>query len=80
MAEWETYRRDNGLALSNANVINALGLCAMSLPIGLDDAKMPVGLQLVGTSEETLLSVAGALEEKLGTSQARLGIAPMVQG
>ncbi len=80
VAEWETYRRDNGLALSNANIINGLGLCAISLPIGLDDAKMPVGLQLVGTREETLLSVALALEDKLGTSAARLGTAPMVRG
>jgi aspartyl-tRNA(Asn)/glutamyl-tRNA(Gln) amidotransferase subunit A len=44
---------------------NALGWPALSLPCGFTDAKMPVGLQLVGAmgDEEMLFRVGSALEE-----------------
>ncbi len=78
----EGYRPRNLLALRNTSVANMLGLCALTLPAGLDQAGMPVGLQLMARhrAEEHLLGVGLAFEKVLGTPQERLGIAPMCQG
>jgi aspartyl-tRNA(Asn)/glutamyl-tRNA(Gln) amidotransferase subunit A len=45
--------------------VNLAGLPALSLPAGLSDAGLPLGLQLIGPSlsEETLFRTAGVLEE-----------------
>lgn len=60
----ETYDPVNLLALRNTAVINYLGLCAITIPVGRDAAGMPVGLQLVGGPhrEEHLLAVAQTAE------------------
>ena len=52
-----------------------LGLCAVTIPVGLDDEGMPVGLQLVGAAgaDEALLAAALAIERALGTARERLG-------
>ena len=44
-----------------------LGLCAISIPVGIDDIGMPVGLQLVAppNSELRLLHIASAIESLL---------------
>ena len=44
---------------------NLAGLPGISVPCGLDDKKLPIGLQLIGKpfDEETLLKVAHAAEE-----------------
>ena len=66
-------------ALSNTMAANALNLCAVTIPVGLDKAGMPVGLQLLAmaNSEENLLAVALAFENILGTPRDRLGKAPL---
>ena len=59
-----TYARLNMLALRNTCVVSFLGLCALTLPVGLDDAGMPVGLQLIGPphSEARLLALGREFE------------------
>ncbi|MEN0068317.1 MAG: amidase [Myxococcota bacterium] len=74
----DAYRTQNLLALRNTSVVNYLGLCALTLPCGLDAAGMPVGLQLVGPphAETRLLGIGLAIERILGPSRERLGIPP----
>jgi len=45
--------------------VNLAGICAISLPAGISDDGLPVGLQLVGRpfGEETLLKAAYAFEQ-----------------
>ena len=53
--------------LRNTCVVNFLGLCAVTLPVGRDRVGMPVGMQLIGGpgSEARLLAIAGAFERLL---------------
>ncbi len=48
--------------------VNLAGLPAISLPGGLDETGLPLGLQLIGKpfDEQTVLNAAYALEEKIG--------------
>ena len=80
VAEIAQYRRANMSMLRNTYVANFLGLCAITMPAGLDKAGMPVGLQLYGRAgdEERLLGVALAAERVLGTPRERLGAPPLV--
>jgi len=75
----ETYKSRNLATLSNTTVINQMELCALTMPVGLDKAGMPVGLQLVARpwTEERLLSVGIAAENVLGTRAQRLGTPPL---
>ncbi len=75
----QRYREANLLALRNTAVVSYLGLCATSLPIGLDRQSMPVGLHMAAPprSEERLLAVAEAVERVLGGGLARLGRPPL---
>jgi aspartyl-tRNA(Asn)/glutamyl-tRNA(Gln) amidotransferase subunit A len=63
----ETYIRINLRMLRNTCVVNFLGLCAVTVPAGRDEAGMPVGLQLTGRprSEARLLAIACAIERLL---------------
>ena len=74
------YKEVNFATLRPTCPINMLGLCSISIPVGLDDAGMPVGLQLVGRADddETLLGVALAAERVLGTADERLGTPPVL--
>jgi aspartyl-tRNA(Asn)/glutamyl-tRNA(Gln) amidotransferase subunit A len=47
--------------------VNLAGLPAISLPAGMDEYSLPLGLQLIGKSfdEQTVLNAAYALEEKI---------------
>ena len=74
----ENYRRANLLSLRNTSIVNYLGLCALTLPVALDRAGMPVGLQLIArhSHEEHLLAVARACERCLGAGRERLGVPP----
>lgn len=63
----DTYARLNLASLRNTCVVSFLGLCAVTIPAGLDAAGMPVGLQLIGApgNEARLLAVARLMEDIL---------------
>ncbi|MEO1336953.1 MAG: amidase, partial [Myxococcota bacterium] len=65
------YRTKNLLMLRNTSMPSLLGLCALSIPIGLDNEGMPVGLQLAarGGDDLRLLRVGLAVEALLGTNR-----------
>jgi len=75
----EAYRPKNMGALRNTCPANYLGLCAITLPVGLDANRMPVGLQLIAPHghEEQLLAVATCIEGILGSARERLGVPPL---
>ncbi|MEM7678456.1 MAG: amidase family protein, partial [Myxococcota bacterium] len=62
------YKTKNLLMLRNTSMPSLLGLCALSIPVGLDKEGMPVGLQLAarGSDELRLLRVGLAVEARLG--------------
>jgi aspartyl-tRNA(Asn)/glutamyl-tRNA(Gln) amidotransferase subunit A len=74
---WRVNRR----IVRNTVGVNYLGLCAITLPVALDRAGMPAGLQLIAApwNEERLLAVALAAERVLGTARERLGVPPLVR-
>ena len=78
LADLESYRAVNRAMLSRTGPVGMLDMCAVSLPVGLDDAHMPVGLQLIGQSgaDSVLLERAVAAEAVLGTNLERLGKPP----
>lgn len=80
IAEVENYRPANLMALRNTGIANYLSLCALTMPVALDAAGMPVGLHIIGPlrSEERLLSIGLGLERALGTGRERLGKPPGV--
>ena len=82
IAAIEDYRPANLMSLRNSGIANYLSFCALTMPVALDAARMPVGLQLMGPlrSEERLLSIGLALERALGTSPQRLGAPPAIAG
>ncbi len=61
----DVYFRINGLCLRNTSAVNALGLCAISLPCGLTRDGLPIGLQLIGKpgDEARLLRLARTYEQ-----------------
>jgi aspartyl-tRNA(Asn)/glutamyl-tRNA(Gln) amidotransferase subunit A len=63
----DTYMGINLRMLRNTCVVNFLGLCAVTLPVGQDQIGMPVGLQLIGRpgAEARLLGIARAIERLL---------------
>ena len=63
----ETYRPKNFACLSHTCVANYLGLCALTLPAGIDADGLPVGLMLMAAPghEEKLLAVALVCERIL---------------
>jgi aspartyl-tRNA(Asn)/glutamyl-tRNA(Gln) amidotransferase subunit A len=65
----DTYHRTNLRVLRNTCVVNFLGLCAVTIPVGRDRIGMPVGMQLIGRpgSEVRLLAIAIAFERLLKT-------------
>lgn len=73
------YKEVNFATLRPTCPINMLGLCAISIPAGADDAGMPVGLQLAARAndDEALLGIALAAERLLGTAAERLGTPPL---
>ncbi len=74
----EDYRPRNMAALRNTCPANYLGLCAITLPVGLDVVGMPVGMQLMAphSHEEQLLAIASCIEGILGSARQRLGALP----
>ncbi len=72
---WERNRR----LVHNLVPANYLGLCAATLPVGLDRLGLPVGLQFFakGGDDERLIGIACAAERILGSSRQLLGEPPM---
>jgi len=79
LVDAEAYKKNNLLALSNTMPGNVLGVCAITIPAGLDKSGMPVGLQLIAlpNREEELISLALGIERILGTPRDRLGTPPL---
>ena len=52
---------------------NLVGAPALSMPVGFDSEKMPIGLQIIGRNldELTVLKSAYNLEQELGVYQQR---------
>ena len=73
-----TYKHHLGHMTQNTHPVNLLELCAITMPVALDGAGMPVGLQLIACAgrEERLLAAALACEKVLGTARERLGTPP----
>jgi aspartyl-tRNA(Asn)/glutamyl-tRNA(Gln) amidotransferase subunit A len=80
VSDADAYLRVNRRIVRNTVAVNYLGLCAITLPVGLDKARMPVGLQLIAPAwaEERLLAIALAAEQVLGTATERLGTPPLL--
>lgn len=78
IATSEDYARLNILALRNTSIANLLGLCAITLPVGVDASGMPVGLMLMARprDETRLLGIAAAIENCLGDSRECIGQPP----
>jgi aspartyl-tRNA(Asn)/glutamyl-tRNA(Gln) amidotransferase subunit A len=76
----EDHLRDNLRVVRNTNTASLLGMCAVTMPVALDAAGMPVGLHIVasGSDEAGALSLALACERALGTARDRIGRPPMV--
>lgn len=75
LSEPEQYAKANMATLRNTALANLLGLCSITLPIGLDRNGMPVGLMLMGRpfDEERLINAALAIEKTIGTGAQLLG-------
>ena len=75
----EDHLRQNLRLVRNTNTASLLGMCAVTLPVALDSAGMPVGLHIVarGGDEETALALSLACERALGRARARIGTPPM---
>ena len=80
LSQLDVYRAVNRDMLSGTGPASMLDMCAVSLPAGLDDHGMPVGLQLLGRvgCDYELLDRAAAAELALGTNVERLGVPPRV--
>jgi aspartyl-tRNA(Asn)/glutamyl-tRNA(Gln) amidotransferase subunit A len=76
----DAYLAANRRIVRNTVAVNYLGLCGITMPVGRDKARMPVGLQLIAPAwaEEKLLAIALAAERVLGTAAERLGTPPML--
>ena len=72
------YRPQNMAVLRNTCASNSLGLCAITLPVGLDASGIPVGLQLMGENgkDEKLVCIASWIERLIGNRAERIGSPP----
>ncbi|MBV9220763.1 MAG: amidase, partial [Methylobacteriaceae bacterium] len=80
IATADAYRAHNLAASRNSAVAALLGVTALSLPVALDKAGMPVGLQLAARhgSDPDLIALALSCERVLGTRGQRLGEPPLL--
>ncbi|HNH93685.1 amidase [Accumulibacter sp.] len=72
-----TYGPANMMAMRNTAISNLFGWCALTMPVGLDAHRMPVGLQLMGPprAEERLIDIALSIESLIGKGLDVLGTA-----
>jgi aspartyl-tRNA(Asn)/glutamyl-tRNA(Gln) amidotransferase subunit A len=80
LGDADSYLAANRRIVRNTVAVNYLGLCGITLPVGLDRAGMPVGLQFIAPAwaEEKLLAISLAAERVLGSAAERLGIPPFL--
>jgi len=78
IADSATYGPANMMALRNTVISNLFSWCALTLPVGLDAERMPVGLQLMGPAmaEKRLIGIALSIESLIGRGFEVLGRAP----
>ena len=76
----EIHLKANMKLVRNTNVASLLGLCAITVPVGLDQESMPVGLQIFcpPLQEDRALAIALAIEKKIGKPVDRLGVPPLL--
>ncbi len=69
VTDMEAYSKANLKGLRNTRLGNFLGLCAITVPCGLDRNGLPVGLMVIGApgSDERLLRMAKAIETALAS-------------
>lgn len=79
IADVKTYGPANMLAMRNTAISNLFGWCALTMPVGLDAQRMPVGLQLMGPprAEERLIDIALGIEALIGKGFEVLGAVDM---
>ncbi|MBO6782609.1 MAG: amidase [Alphaproteobacteria bacterium] len=80
VVESSPYMAANLAAARNTTVANLLAMCAATLPVALDDAGMPVGLQVMcaGGADARMMAIARSAEKALGTARDRLGVPPRI--
>jgi aspartyl-tRNA(Asn)/glutamyl-tRNA(Gln) amidotransferase subunit A len=80
VADPSPYMKANLMAARNTTVANLLAMCGVTIPVALDAAGMPVGLQVMcgGGDDVRAIAIARAAEKVLGTARARLGVPPLV--
>jgi aspartyl-tRNA(Asn)/glutamyl-tRNA(Gln) amidotransferase subunit A len=73
LGDMARYLETNAAALRPTCPVSMLDLCAVTLPVGLDRAGMPVGLQIVapGGADELALGAALRVERALETTSLR---------
>ncbi len=73
------YMAANLMAARNTTTANLLKMSAVTVPVALDGAGMPVGLHIVcaGGADELSIAIARASEKVLGTPRERLGTPPL---
>ncbi|GAB2729045.1 amidase [Halomonas garicola] len=78
VARPSAYAEADARILRHTAFVNYLRWCALSLPVGLDNVGLPIGLQLAmpGFAEPQLLAAAAAIERCLGNPRERLGLPP----
>ena len=74
----EHYKERNFKALRNTQVANLQHLCATTLPCGLDDYNMPLGLQIMmgHNQDQELMLWSVAVETIIGDALHHYGRAP----
>lgn len=77
--EPKAYMKANLMAARNTTVANLLAMSAVTIPVALDSAGMPVGLQIncAGGDDARAIAIASAFEKVLGTARQRLGTPPL---
>jgi len=73
------YSKANSAFLRNTSPINLLGLCAITIPIALDNNQIPIGLQIIGAKnkEEDIMIAARSIENIIGNKYQSLGKEPL---
>ncbi len=81
LSDCTNYESASSGMLRNTLAANLAGLCAITIPSGLDSHGIPTGIQFMARSgdEHKLLQFAALAEGVLGTSIQRLGRPPLLQ-